>query len=274
MASTAYTRIEKEDEVDGRNHVNESSDSLFRDQEDLSPNGKRSLRTYLPWLLHGILLLISAMMLFLAMKHERAARSKQSSFSPASSTLGAYHTARFNGTFDAPSPYRGSPGEDLDAAWSHITDIGVFGLSDAELARVDPTFKDSAVELPQSQGGQTAGSLEVFHQLHCLNFLRQSTYMEYYKTRVISFQDAPEIVRTHIDHCIEMIRQAIMCQSDLGVLTYNWVEVQENPWPNFNTQHQCRDFERVLQWGKEKQVMDFEEKMTKTQGAIVLPTPP
>lgn len=66
----------------------------------------------------------------------------------------------------------------------------------------------------------------------------------------------------------------MMCQSDLGVLTYNWVEVQETPWLNFNTQHQCRDFEKVLEWGKEVEVMGFAEKMTKTQGVKVLPTPP
>ena len=98
--------------------------------------------------------------------------------------------------------------------------------------------------------------------------------MEHYKSRVVSFQDDPKVVRTHIDHCIEMLRQSIMCQSDLGILTYNWVEVQDFPWPNFNTEHQCRDYEKVLEWDKEKEVMAFEEKMTKTQGVTVLPTPP
>ena len=277
MVSTAYSPVEKEEVTVDGNHESESSDLLLSQESGLGLNLNKkhqSLRTYLPWFLHGILLLCSASMLFLAKNYRHVAQSKHSSFSPALFSLDAYRTVRFNGTFDAPSPYRGAPSEDLDAAWSRVTDIGVFGLSESNFRRINPTYGESAVRLPDGRGGQKAGSLEVFHQLHCLNFLRQSTHMEYYRSRVISFQDEPETVRTHIDHCIEMLRQSIMCQSDLGVLTYNWVEVQENPWPNFNTQHQCRDFEKVLQWGKETEAMGFDERMTKTQGVTVLPTPP
>ena len=274
MASTSYNPIEKEDEIEESPHDLEPVGLLLGEAGFPLKRRPKSLRTCLPWLLHVILLLCSASMLFLATQHEHAAQLKHSSFSPALTSLNVYHNTRFNGTFDAPSPYRGPPSEELDEAWTRITDIGVFGLSDTEFQKINSTYGNSAVRLPDDRGGQKAGSLEVFHQLHCLNFLRQSTYIEHYKTRVVSFQDDSNVVRTHIDHCIEMLRQSIMCQSDLGVLTYNWVEVQDFPWPNFNTQHQCRDFEKVLKWGKEQEVMAFEEKMTKTQGVTVLPTPP
>ena len=274
MASTSYNPIEKGDEIEECSHDLEPVGLLLGEAVSPLKQRPKSLRRRLPWLFHIILLLCSASMLFLATKHEHAAQLKHSYFSPALAFLDVYHDTRFNGTFDAPSPYRGPPSEELDEAWSRITDIGVFGLSDTDFQTINPTYGDSAVRLPDDRGGQKAGSLEVFHQLHCLNFLRQSTFMEHYKSRVVSFQDDPNVVRTHIDHCIEMLRQSIMCQSDLGVLTYNWVEVQDFPWPNFNTQHQCRNFEKVLEWGKDKEVMAFEEKMTKTQGATVLPTPP
>lgn len=42
-----------------------------------------------------------------------------------------------------------------------------------------------------------------------------------------------------------------MCSADVAIITYDWVEGHEEPYPNFNTKHQCRDFEKVLRWGKE-----------------------
>ena len=41
-------------------------------------------------------------------------------------------------------------------------------ISEEELDIIDPTFKESAVKYPDSMGGGYMGSLEVFHQLHCI----------------------------------------------------------------------------------------------------------
>lgn len=54
-----------------------------------------------------------------------------------------------------------------------------------------------------------------------------------------------------VDHCVEFLRQVLMCSSDVAIITYDWVEGHEVPYPDFNTKHQCRDFEKVLRWGKE-----------------------
>lgn len=45
-----------------------------------------------------------------------------------------------------------------------------------------------------------------------------------------------------------------MCDADMGIITYNWRKNHYRPHPNFNVQHQCRDFESALQWGLDRQV--------------------
>ena len=49
-------------------------------------------------------------------------------------------------------------------------------------------------------------------------------------------------------HCIEMLRQLLMCNADVGMISHHWIKDYPRPYPNFNTWHQCRNFEQVLEW--------------------------
>lgn len=55
------------------------------------------------------------------------------------------------------------------------------------------------------------------------------------------------------DHCAESLRQKIMCQPNMGIITYNWIKGKKIPMANFNVQHKCRDFEGILDWALEEQ---------------------
>lgn len=50
------------------------------------------------------------------------------------------------------------------------------------------------------------------------------------------------------DHCIENLRQNIMCRGDVAIVTYDWAEGIEDPFPNFNVLRRCRNFEKLLNW--------------------------
>ena len=45
---------------------------------------------------------------------------------------------------------------------------------------------------------------------------------------------------------IEMLRQKLMCDADVGMLGYHWVKGYNNPHPVFNTMHKCRNFDSIL----------------------------
>ena len=51
-----------------------------------------------------------------------------------------------------------------------------------------------------------------------------------------------------------MLRQVIMCNADVGVITHRWVQGHSRPYPNFNVNHQCRDFDKLQEWAKEQGV--------------------
>ena len=57
----------------------------------------------------------------------------------------------------------------------------------------------------------------------------------------------------HIDHCIDTIRQYIMCNVDISMVTYGWDPQERHgiPVPNFVAQHQCVDYDKFSRWAKE-----------------------
>ncbi|KUL86572.1 hypothetical protein ZTR_04224 [Talaromyces verruculosus] len=179
----------------------------------------------------------------------------------------------FNGTLDFPSIYRGSPRPELDAAWNRATDLGPLDiqLSADEIERLGVDAA-TAVRLPPENGGGFFVNLEFQHQLHCVNYLRMMTYMSYYEKTSIEFTDSKRTQRMHLDHCIEMLRQVIMCNTDINLIPTQWVHGRDRPYPNFNTKHVCRNYEAILQWSIEHQVQPG--LMTKPPGAKELPVPP
>ena len=52
-----------------------------------------------------------------------------------------------------------------------------------------------------------------------------------------------------------------MCNANTDVITYNWVKGQDNPFPDFNTNHKCRDFDALVEWQYANRV-DYERSKT------------
>ncbi|CCM06831.1 uncharacterized protein FIBRA_09134 [Fibroporia radiculosa] len=118
------------------------------------------------------------------------------------------------------------------------------------------------------------GSLEFTHQLHCLNALRKYTYREYYDGRDPLFDARADTIRAHADHCIEMLRQTLMCHADTGLITYDWVAGYSTQYPDFSTRHVCRDFPRVLRWAYDHQVGSPEERVVRLADNVDLAEEP
>lgn len=97
---------------------------------------------------------------------------------------------------------------------------------------------------------EVLGFLDVFHQLHCLNLVRQYTYRDAYDySNVTAFRAPEEVVRGHIDHCIETIRKAIMCTADVTPVVFLKDESRKGgSKSDFNIRKKCKDFERIKEW--------------------------
>ncbi|KAF9803517.1 hypothetical protein IEO21_09655 [Rhodonia placenta] len=161
------------------------------------------------------------------------------------------YNVKFNGTLNHPSVFRGEPNPELDAAWDRIAmDPRPFRVTSEILEKIGQPERPSSVRFSDEDGGGFMATIEVSHQVHCLNMLRKHTYFDYYESSDISVADGPEVYRMHLDHCIEMLRQLILCTADVGVITYDWVQGYSRPYPNFNTLHTCRNADRILEWNE------------------------
>lgn len=106
----------------------------------------------------------------------------------------------------------------------------------------------TSVPLSDGKGGYFA-TLDVYHTLHCVNRARKSLYPDYYTS-----PNLPEIDRNHTEHCIDLLRQVIMCYGDVALHTYQWRDDTPVPWPTMHTTHQCKKWDRIVEWSKTRDI--------------------
>ncbi|KAL9115741.1 MAG: hypothetical protein Q9227_000109 [Pyrenula ochraceoflavens] len=116
---------------------------------------------------------------------------------------GTGHYHRFDGSFEAPNMYKGKPSPSIDAAWDDITyaNGGVISVS-ADTIHAANASEEFSVKLSENVGGGGyMASVEVLHQLHCLNMLRQATYNDYYNDTAHMadpWKDSSQVLRYHL----------------------------------------------------------------------------
>ncbi|KAI1028222.1 hypothetical protein LB504_012526 [Fusarium proliferatum] len=181
------------------------------------------------------------------------------------------------GLFEAknPSKWRNSlkPDPEVDDAWEDLEIIRVFPITESEVRRLgkDPEL---LVKFPQEYGlGDNAymAQIDMFHQIHCLNLLRHLAWAEYNRngTAKKPFSDLHWI---HVSHCTDILMQNLMCNGNLDIITFNWVETQSNPFPDFAVNHQCRDFDAIYEWQDKHSVpKEWGRNVTRPAGAKQIP---
>ncbi|KAF4459079.1 tat pathway signal sequence [Fusarium albosuccineum] len=137
--------------------------------------------------------------------------------------------------------YRGPPRPEQDEAWEGLLKYNNLRIQKGDLDKANIT----SVPLNDDQGGYLA-TLDVFHSLHCVNKIRKSYYSDYYHDP----NPLPD-QQEHFDHCIDLLRQVIMCHGDISLHTYTWKDDYRWPWPSMQTEHQCRNWDKLMAWSEE-----------------------
>jgi hypothetical protein len=166
-------------------------------------------------------------------------------------------TITFNGDLfpsQPPSIYRQDPSPEVDAEWKRISGTTGINLTNSEasrLGRLSPTLARFPDEWGYTEAdGNVIAQVDVFHQIHCLNYLRQEVHFDYYYAN----RSMTLMRKVHVHHCIYMLLQNLMCTVDLNVITYNWIGKQHLPFQDFGLQKKCRDFEAILAWQREYEI--------------------
>jgi len=159
---------------------------------------------------------------------------------------------QFEAELGAQNVYKGHPRPELDVAWERVGKIHPISMPDKYRAALNKTH--SGISYPEEAGGGIMVEIEVFHQLHCLNYLRKIIYSDYYSRPEHlprTFEVGDKLLFNHVDHCVDYLRQFIMCAGDVTPVTSNWVQTHHSPHPDFNTLHKCRNFDKLLEWVEE-----------------------
>lgn len=146
------------------------------------------------------------------------------------------------------------------AQFSYCTVGRYFRLEDSEVSLLsrDPQVP-ALTKMPNSPRISKEGFYggpDMLHSLHCLNAIRKHLDIEYYAE---SMTLPPEYRRMHLDHCVDHLRQAILCHGDLTPVTMTPVMANTSlPYPvtfylgQTERKHTCRNQEAILQWVKER----------------------
>ncbi|KAJ5562032.1 hypothetical protein N7535_003504 [Penicillium sp. DV-2018c] len=157
-----------------------------------------------------------------------------------------YNLQQFNGSLLKENVFRQDAGPAVDAAWESL---GV-------------NYRSVRIPAEDAErSGLAADQVKINKKEHTnidKNLLRQSLYYnyDYYHAKGEGpFTNNDYIVRRHVSHCLDIIRQELMCTVDSGVLGQIWI-YPENPEPyvDFNTQHKCKNFDAIRRWAERNQL--------------------
>lgn len=121
-------------------------------------------------------------------------------------------------------------------------------LTESEQAQLyEPTSVFKTNEDNAGHGTLYLGAVEVFHQLHCLDMLRMEIHgaLDSWYTK-----HSPHNIETkpgHLEHCIDYIRQSMMCRPSLDILPF-WTDEKDLWRPRFNGSRTCADFSVIKDW--------------------------
>lgn len=170
-----------------------------------------------------------------------------------------YREQRFNGSLMKSNVFRQDFGPEVDAAWKSLgADFRAARIPSYEAARSG--LASDQVKIKEKYGGGYPANVEGLHHLHCLNLLRKSLAwnFEYYSAQGLGpFSNDAVILKYHVTHCLDIIRQQLMCTVDVGVLGQVWYEPegkQLQGFVDFNTVHKCRNFEAIRDWAEQHQL--------------------
>ncbi|KAJ7752656.1 hypothetical protein B0H16DRAFT_1887208 [Mycena metata] len=155
----------------------------------------------------------------------------------------------------------------VDAAWEDLYSVAQIKMPRSE-----------AVKMPNRtyplgpHPGEYTFSLDVFHQLHCLDTLRKEIYPVKNDTRTPGERSCSSFfshltnflfLDFHLRHCLGAIRQAIMCSVDITSVVWQWSDDLKLVEQRDDVFHVCRDYDRIRDWASQRTYLpeDFNETL-------------
>ncbi|KAJ6784147.1 hypothetical protein PWT90_04177 [Aphanocladium album] len=167
-------------------------------------------------------------------------------YSPANDAI-EYYVGEFTDGNDPHGMYVGEPRPSLEKAWQAL-----LGPMNVRLSLDDVrAFDREATAVKMSDGSGYLGTLNVYHELHCVRWLHKYVYQDEYWPGLDDEQRRKN--RIHSNHCLSTLKSFAMCHADVGMVIYSWQRDKLKPGAN-GTGHTCANWGKIAAWTKERTV--------------------
>ncbi|KZS87710.1 hypothetical protein SISNIDRAFT_419206 [Sistotremastrum niveocremeum HHB9708] len=151
------------------------------------------------------------------------------------------------------SQYHGPPTDESDEAWESLYRIGISRIS-RDQASLLPNWTEA---IPGDED-HYAVALDVFHQLHCLNLIRKALLPKRYgpSDPIVHTTDPAgnAVAFDHVDHCINSVRESLMCNADIAVNVWQWDPKKMVSAPRLDNLHVCKNWDDIYEWANQHKI--------------------
>ncbi|KAK5734670.1 hypothetical protein LTR17_008748 [Elasticomyces elasticus] len=148
-----------------------------------------------------------------------------------------------------------------DQVWSNISSNQFVWITEDELVDLSiDTQVAVRTQVPSSPDQEGfAASVTVLHNLHCLQAIRNNM------KHGPPWSKIPDGGQGHLQHCVETIRQALVCAASTDITPFVWYD---DEWSSdFLVKDKCGNFDGVTEWAAQRSmnVNPFDIKMPRGQ---------
>ncbi|KAK4216300.1 hypothetical protein QBC37DRAFT_338389 [Rhypophila decipiens] len=153
-------------------------------------------------------------------------------------------------------PWNLPPSKELDRAWDKLLYALNVRVSPDELDMIN----ENSTNRVRVEDGDYAAVIGVYHHMHCLNNLRRIVHWDYYGPLLAKAKGFnPEgYTKEHSGHCIDSIRQALMCHANTDIYTIEWVDDDAFPVaPDLRSKAvaKCVDWNHLDSWARQRALL-------------------
>ncbi|KAI0505909.1 hypothetical protein F5B22DRAFT_490700 [Xylaria bambusicola] len=230
--------------INNKKHEYQPIDSCEEAQEIRSPGPGRNLesiwrrRFYVLLAVYSSSFILGLMLFIYFFKVRECPSLKPGAQIPYSPAPVTYVNKWLQGDPDTPK-FVGQPRAEMDEAWHNLLSATAIKLSEKELK-----LANNATSIKHRDGGYVGG-LGISHSLHCVKRIKQYMHRDYYYQGEQQWDE----LFFHADHCLESLRQAVMCAADVSVYTLEWTpHSRYKPAVRVPQPHACVDWEALHDW--------------------------
>ncbi|KAK4225628.1 hypothetical protein QBC38DRAFT_482361 [Podospora fimiseda] len=154
-----------------------------------------------------------------------------------------YEPRRF--TFLHPEyKYVGPPRPELEQAWDELSQYENIAVSPEEVGHVN--FPEGETLTTLSGSGNAYVTVAAYHAVHCVGRVQRLLYRGQYYHNMTDLEY--DLLNQHTEHCLDYLRQYVMCNADTTLITMHWLEKHKKPAARDLGEHQCVVWNDIDQW--------------------------